>query len=1009
MSTYLKPIVTAPELAQETQLLGHDDASPTTDASGADVTDAWNLDDGGGVTIADIDDGFDAAVFAHFSQASRSFSGNLSVAPPAGQTHGAIISSILAAAAADNPSGLSGIAPGATLLGVQVDDSLAPLPATAAFDFAATNAAVIDLSVTLSGYGIGREGDADAAAAYAVLQTAVATDRGGLGDAIVVPAGDDGGNGQGDTLALQPFLSNDRLIAIGGVTAEGGPDPAVTEGPGMLVSAADQDDAALLADGSQQAASGDDEAAAQVAGDIALMLAANRGLGWRDIQKILADSAYQPDAAAFTTDGAKDWNGGGMRFSNAEGFGVVDADVATYLAQAWFEQSTSRNLVTSTATNAAMLSLPYETSVAARVAVAGDVTVQKVVVNFAASNLPLQGATVVLTSPDGNRSTLFSDAGDGTVTLDHAQVTDNAFMGEDGKGNWTVSILNTQTGQAVPYLDGFSVTIDGDGTATPDPLVYTPEFDAIAASGRASVVDNGSHGIDLIALPNATSIDLAGGAGTIDGAAVTVGTGLTAARANGATGPVSLTAATGNDLLWGGLGDTTLIGGAGHDTLIAGGGNTVVVTNAKGYDRIDFTQAATASGTPSGIVATHGGDTVLAGAADLSVTAVQGATTVIGGTGMLDVQGGSGTTLVTAGAGSTTVAGGRGLMSVSGTTGDVDLVGGAGVLKASLRAGSVTLAGGMGAVNLAAAGNMQVTGGSGDMVLTQGAGMLVVTGGAGRTTINGGSGAMSVTAGTGGATVVQGAGNATIAGAGGTLSVRGGAGTLDVTGAGGAMTVAGGAGAVTVQAATGMLTFTGGKGAALLDLDAGAATITPGAGKMTVAGGTGAIVLNAGTGAVTLLGGSGNLIATGGSTGGNVLVAGTAAATLTGGGAGDVLSANGAAAQTLAAGTGAETLAGGSASGADIFVAGGGNEVIALGAGADTVTFLVGHVGAFGYAVSGFGAADSLHLQGYGVSEAATALAAQLPDGLGGTFLTLKGGARIDLLGVAHAGSGVFA
>ena len=62
-------------------------------------------------------------------------------------------------------------------------------------------------------------------------------------------------------------------------------------------------------------------------------------------RRILADSAYDPpqSGAVFTTNGATDWNGGGMQFSNDLGFGVVDANVAVNLALAWTEQLTDTN------------------------------------------------------------------------------------------------------------------------------------------------------------------------------------------------------------------------------------------------------------------------------------------------------------------------------------------------------------------------------------------------------------------------------------------------------------------------------------------------------------------------------------------------------------------------------------------------------------------------------------------------------------------------------------------
>ncbi|MFX5522508.1 hypothetical protein ABTD78_24870, partial [Acinetobacter baumannii] len=70
------------------------------------------------------------------------------------------------------------------------------------------------------------------------------------------------------------------------------------------------------------------------------MLEANPHLGYRDIQKILAYSARQVDSvgSAWTTNGAFNWNGGGLHVSHDYGFGAVDALAAVRLAETWTEQ-----------------------------------------------------------------------------------------------------------------------------------------------------------------------------------------------------------------------------------------------------------------------------------------------------------------------------------------------------------------------------------------------------------------------------------------------------------------------------------------------------------------------------------------------------------------------------------------------------------------------------------------------------------------------------------------------
>lgn len=76
---------------------------------------------------------------------------------------------------------------------------------------------------------------------------------------------------------------------------------------------------------------GTSAAAPVVSGVVALMLAANPQLGWRDVQQILALTARQVDL----TDPDLQKNGAGLGVSHNTGFGVVDAGAAVRLAQRW--------------------------------------------------------------------------------------------------------------------------------------------------------------------------------------------------------------------------------------------------------------------------------------------------------------------------------------------------------------------------------------------------------------------------------------------------------------------------------------------------------------------------------------------------------------------------------------------------------------------------------------------------------------------------------------------------
>ena len=355
-----------------------------------------------------------------------------------------------------------------------------------------------------------------------------------------------------------------------------------------------------------------------------MMLSVNPNLGWRDVQEILADASYMPapSAGSFTYNGAKDWNGGGMHFSNDLGYGVVDANVAVNLARAWTEQSTSANMDVATVTHTVAFTVAKNATVKSTVADTANIRIQHVEVTINDTYLPVAWSKVVLISPDGTQSVLVNQIGlvngtdeTGGLDVSGSTITSNAFWGENAVGTWTLEVEDI-SGKVVGTISNWSLTFIGDNAATVQtPLVYTPEFAMIATASREVVTPGTSTTIDLIALPGTTTINLNGGAGEIDGVAVTVGTGLKNANADGSTGTVTLTGLSkGGSELTGGDGVSTLTG-SGDDTINAGLGSTTIKTGAGGST---VTLSSLAASTVT--VSSGGGDTIYAGLATATVT-----------------------------------------------------------------------------------------------------------------------------------------------------------------------------------------------------------------------------------------------------------------------------------------------------------------------------------------------------------------------------------------------------
>ncbi len=803
--------------AMEPQLAAHE---PGGTGGGSDVQAAWRWADGSGVRVALLDDGFDAsgsgadldlAASRFFAADGSDVAGPTAVAEGAGLAHGTATAGVLAATG----SGPVGVAPGATVVGVKEGFGAATDAAqlAAGLRYAAGTAAVVNNSWEVAAPEA--EGASDAAFApwFAAVAAAVGAGRGGLGAAVVFAAGN--GRAAGDDLGLHGISDDPRVIAVAGVEPGGAVAPFSTPGAGLLVAAEATGVLAPAAGGGVAVESGTSFAAPIVSGIIAMMLQANPGLGWRDVQEILADSAYMPRSVGSTDGGtavsgvvvnaARDWNGGGRAFSDDVGFGVVDALTAVSLARAWTGGGTDATLLRAGATSAGGAQVLGGGAVASSLALGTAMRVEHVQVGLDAPGATLGGLTLVLVSPAGTRSVLLAAPAAGAgVALTADPITSNAFWGEQGAGTWTL-LAQDGTGAEHAVLDGWSLTAWGDGAGGTaggaTPLVVTPEFAALAAADPSRTALGGGGATTLIAagaMTGATILDLNGGAGVLDGVAVTLAPGLTTASFTGDSAPVSVTAPrTGAARLVGGEGPTTLTGGTGADTLVAGAGSTAVSTGA-GTSLVDLTGGAAGS---SDSAVLNGMDTVLAGAGAVAVRdtgtsgalvfAGAGALSLTGGAGMDTVVGATGPVSVFGAAGGATLFSAGGALLVGGTGATTLVSGGADTVWAA--AGGSFFAGAGSALHLSG-GHSVVTAGSGSQVWLSGdAGALLVAG-AGTVSLDGsaaggevvayaGSGSDMLSGGTAGDVLFLGTGNATLSGGGGGnlfVAVRGAAGGSDV-------------------------------------------------------------------------------------------------------------------------------------------------------------------------------------------------------------------------------------
>lgn len=311
---------------------------------GLRATEAWSVTRGSGVRVAVIDDAIetlhrDLAPNVVTSASYNYRSGNRGNAYPlpcgGSETHGTAVAGIIAMRDG-NAEGGAGVAPLSRLVGYNALAS--------ATDADIADALTRDLAsnaVYNNSWGSPDDGGLHPAPASfaAAIENGIANGRGGLGAIYVFPAGN--GRQRSDNANYDGFVNKPGVLTVCAVGPDGvqpfygepganvlvcGPSAGNSAGPqsytGVTTTAlrgAYRDDFA-----------GTSAAAPMVSGVVALMLARNPGLSWRDVRLILAGTARQNDPLdpGWTTNF-------GYRFNHKYGFGTVDAVAAVSAAASW--------------------------------------------------------------------------------------------------------------------------------------------------------------------------------------------------------------------------------------------------------------------------------------------------------------------------------------------------------------------------------------------------------------------------------------------------------------------------------------------------------------------------------------------------------------------------------------------------------------------------------------------------------------------------------------------------
>lgn len=499
----------------------------------------------------------------------------------AGPTHGTNVAGIIAAP--DNGLGTVGVAYEAELSSLAfsygsetlIDDLAEGFARSEAFD-------VVNCSWSFV------KGFSDLGHAAALVDP-VADGRDGNGTVFVFSAGNTNGTKSSNYNAFQ---NSPLSIAVGAVDQNGDAAYFTSAGSNVLVSAAGVDVRTTHNGHQYTHADGTSFAAPIVSGVVALMLEANADLGYRDVQQILAYSAGTDGLGAdpavgsgWVTNGAANFNGGGLTYNDAFGFGFVDAHAAVRLAETWTEHQTYANRQTVTAET----SMPSVTMVSgqndrivATIEVNEDIVAEHIQLALDFGWVESGNLEVYLTSPEGTVSQLMYDMPDADRVggIRNFPFTTVASMGENARGTWTVEIVNANPGathnNGTPFTGNFrgaTLTVHGDALSADDTYVYTDEFAALGLSGDRLTLRDANGGNDTINAAAVTTgglYDLAGRSAVIAGHAVTIDGAIENVRAG--DGNDTLEGDGAGNLLTGGRGDDTFRGLAGDDTVDGGAG-----------------------------------------------------------------------------------------------------------------------------------------------------------------------------------------------------------------------------------------------------------------------------------------------------------------------------------------------------------------------------------------------------------------------------------------------------
>ena len=411
--------------------------------------------------------------------------------------HGTNVAS-LAAARGGNGIGMAGTAPLAGLVGVRLLGNFTPANVNTALTHKPNQ---IDIYNNSWGPMDDAQLNGISQLEEASLKSGVSSGRNGKGSIYVFAAGN--GRADGDNSNYDGYSNSPYTIAVAATNNLGKQAWYSEDGSNLWLNAPSSGEVqnvlitepyvldSFVTPRYSQDFGGTSATAPQVSGVIALMLEKNPNLSWRDVQRILAETAFKNDPS----DG--DWvkNGANFWVNHKYGFGRVDAGEAVQLATDW-ELLPSQTIITGSQQPNILIPDNDTTGITSSFNIAADLSIDYVEVEFTSDHKFWGDLEISLVSPEGTTSIL---AENGYGTGENPRTGDAykngwrfgvaRLLGESSKGTWTLSVKDKgleDTGHLVKWSVKAYGSVANNSVATsttptgsvaqPDPAIATEQL-----------------------------------------------------------------------------------------------------------------------------------------------------------------------------------------------------------------------------------------------------------------------------------------------------------------------------------------------------------------------------------------------------------------------------------------------------------------------------------------------------------------------------------------------------